>query len=99
MSVRKTPLIRYVLPLCAAFTLAVAYAHATARAENWPGWRGPRGDGTSYERNVPTRWSESDNVAWKAEVPGTGHASPIVWQDRIFVASCREEAQERILLC
>ncbi|HTM56584.1 MAG TPA: PQQ-binding-like beta-propeller repeat protein, partial [Pirellulales bacterium] len=71
----------------------------SALAENWPGWRGPRGDGTSYERNVPTRWSESDTVTWKAAVPGTGHASPIVWQDRIFVASCREESQERILLC
>jgi outer membrane protein assembly factor BamB len=72
---------------------------STAAAENWPGWRGPRGDGTSLERDVPTRWSPTDNVAWKTEVPGTGHASPIVWGDFIFVASCREDAQERLLAC
>ena len=74
-------------------------ALGAARAENWPAWRGPRGDGTSGEQNVPTRWSPTENIAWKVEVPGTGHASPIVWDDRIFVVSCREDAKERILLC
>jgi outer membrane protein assembly factor BamB len=86
---------RYALVALACFPLSTS----AARAENWPGWRGPRGDGTSFERNVPTRWSETDNVTWKVPVPGSGHASPIVWEDRIFVASCREDAQERILLC
>ena len=59
---------------------------------------GPRGDGTSQEPDVPTHWSGTDNVVWKVEVPGRGHASPIVWQDRIFVASCLEDTQQRILL-
>ena len=40
-------------------------------AENWPGWRGPRGDGTSLEKNLPTRWSDTDNIAWKIAIPGT----------------------------
>jgi outer membrane protein assembly factor BamB len=68
-------------------------------AENWPAWRGPRGDGTSQEPTVPLHWSGEDNIAWKAEVPGTGHASPIIWQDRIFVVSCLEEAKQRLLIC
>lgn len=72
---------------------------ASASAENWPCWRGPRGDGSSLDDGVPTRWSDKENIAWKVEVPGTGHASPIVWQDRIFIASCREDAKQRILLC
>ena len=67
-------------------------------AEDWPGWRGPRGDGTSEETNVPVVWSDSQNVAWKTPVPGKGHASPIVWNDRVFVVSCDEDKQERILL-
>lgn len=67
-------------------------------AEDWPGWRGPRGDGTSEETNVPVVWSDSQNVAWKTQVPGKGHASPIVWNDRVFVVSCDEDKQERILL-
>lgn len=67
-------------------------------AEDWPGWRGPRGDGTSEETNVPVVWSDSQNVAWKTQVPGKGHASPIVWNDHVFVVSCDEDKQERILL-
>ncbi|HEV7222204.1 MAG TPA: PQQ-binding-like beta-propeller repeat protein [Pirellulales bacterium] len=72
-----------------------------AAAENWPGWRGPRGDGSSDEPRVPTQWDgeKQENIAWKVEVPGSGHASPVIWQDRIFLVSCLEEEQDRILLC
>ena len=79
--------------------LAAAMLAGRARGEDWPGWRGPRGDGTSHERNIPVRWGGARNVAWSVEVPGTGHASPIVWQDRVFVVSCLEETKERVLLC
>ena len=70
-----------------------------AAAEDWPQWRGPRGDGTSCEANIPTAWAPNENIAWKVPVPGSGHSSPIVWQDRIFVASCREESKQRLLVC
>lgn len=72
---------------------------SAAEAENWPGFRGPRGDGTSLETGLPVRWSGSENVAWKVPIPGRGHASPVVWGDRIFVVSALEEKEERILLC
>jgi outer membrane protein assembly factor BamB len=68
-----------------------------ALAENWPGWRGPRGDGSCLEIGIATSWSNSDNVVWKVPVFGKGHASPIVWEDRIFVVTNEDEA--RILLC
>ncbi|MDA0806680.1 MAG: PQQ-binding-like beta-propeller repeat protein [Planctomycetota bacterium] len=69
-------------------------------AENWPGWRGPRGDGTSLEKNVPISWdgAEGRNVAWKVAIPGEGHASPTVWGDRIFVVSCLPETKSRVLI-
>ncbi len=70
-----------------------------ARAENWPGWRGPRGDGTSNEKSLPLTWSETENIRWKAPIPGKGHSSPIVWDDRIFVTTCLEEKGERVLIC
>jgi hypothetical protein len=70
-----------------------------ARAENWQGFRGPRGDGTSAEKGLPLQWSATENVAWKVPIPGRGHSSPIVWDDRIFLVSCIEEKEERILLC
>ena len=67
--------------------------------ENWPGWRGPRGDGTSLETNLPAHWNAASNVVWKTELPGKGHASPIVWQDKIFTVTCLPETEERKLLC
>src|SRR5262245_53107779 len=64
-------------------------------AEDWPCWRGPRGDGTSAETNVPTRWSAGENIVWKTEIPGVGHASPIVSGDRVFTVSALIEPDDR----
>lgn len=71
----------------------------SSRAENWPTWRGPRLDGTSLETNAPVHWSESSNVVWKTPLPGSGHASPIVWEDRVFTVTALPGTQERALLC
>jgi outer membrane protein assembly factor BamB len=56
-------------------------------ASDWPNWRGPRGNGSSDEKNLPVRWSASDNIAWKAPIGGVGVSSPIVTGDRVFVTS------------
>jgi len=69
------------------------------QAENWPGWRGPNGDGTSSEMDLPTQWDSITNVKWKIPVPGIGHGSPIVWGDRLFMITAKAETLERILLC
>jgi outer membrane protein assembly factor BamB len=70
-----------------------------ARAGEWPGWRGPKGNGHSDEKNIPTKWSDADNVAWKIAVPGRGHSSPVIWGDRIFLTTALEQEQKRVLLC
>jgi outer membrane protein assembly factor BamB len=69
-----------------------------ARAENWPGWRGPRGDGTCIEQDVPANWDPA-GALWKTELPGKGHASPIVWGDRVLTATGITDTKERVLLC
>jgi outer membrane protein assembly factor BamB len=79
--------------------LGVCLLALPAAAEEWPGWRGPRGDGTSEEKGVPVHWGKSENVAWKTPIPGRGHSSPVVWGDRVFVTTCVEEEQKRLLLC
>ncbi|MFY9256382.1 MAG: PQQ-binding-like beta-propeller repeat protein [Fuerstiella sp.] len=86
------------LNLIAALLL---FSSSRSLAENWPCWRGPRGDGTSAEKSIPTSWKgeTGDNIAWKVAVPGTGHSSPIVWGDRIFLSSCLEDQEARVLLC
>ncbi|MHC4703533.1 MAG: outer membrane protein assembly factor BamB family protein, partial [Planctomycetota bacterium] len=48
---------------------------------------------------MPLKWSATKNVAWKVPIPGKGHASPIVWGDRIFVVTAVEEKDQRVLLC
>jgi len=69
------------------------------RAENWPGWRGPSGDGVSAGKGIPTKWSNTENIAWKIAIPGEGHSSPIVWGDKVFLTSSLTEKNKRILLC
>jgi outer membrane protein assembly factor BamB len=54
---------------------------------NWPQWRGPSGLGVSAESNLPTRWSERENVAWSVALRGLGSSSPVVWGDQVFVTS------------
>src|SRR6185369_6754918 len=85
-----------VLGCLAALTVA-----ASARAENWPGWRGPRGDGTSLENQIPVHWNgETDNgLVWKTPLSGSGHASPIIWDEWVFLVACDEPKQERVLIC
>ncbi len=72
-----------------------------AHAENWPGWRGPRGDGSSTETNLPITWNgeTGENVRWKVKVLGQGHSSPVIWNERLFLTTCLTESQERVLLC
>lgn len=70
----------------AAVTMTIA-ASVALSAENWPQWRGPGGQGISTEQKLPTEWAPDRNIAWKAELTGTGHSSPIVWGDRVFVTA------------
>jgi outer membrane protein assembly factor BamB len=58
---------------------------SVARAENWPQRRGPTLNGVSSEKNLPLRWSTDENVSWKLAMPGWSGATPIIWNDRIFL--------------
>jgi outer membrane protein assembly factor BamB len=56
-------------------------------AGDWPQFRGPGGSGISQSKGVPLTWSATQNLAWKAELPGAGSSSPIVVGDRVFVTA------------
>jgi hypothetical protein len=60
---------------------------AVLQAEDWPQWRGARATGVSTEKNLPERWSATENIAWKAPIAGTGISTPVVSGGRIFVTS------------
>lgn len=61
------------------------------QAENWPQFRGPGRQGESAETDLPLRWTATENIAWKAPIPGEGWSSPIVWGDRVFVTTATDE--------
>jgi outer membrane protein assembly factor BamB len=69
--------------------LAVMCAGVSVSAQNWPAWRGPKGDGVSTEVNLPLRWNASQGVAWRAPLTGAGVSAPVIWDDRVFVTGQR----------
>lgn len=69
------------------FGLLCARTPHAAKAENWPQWRGPGGDGISQETELPVQWSKTEHVAWRLPLPGPAGSTPVVWDDRIFLTS------------
>ena len=76
--------------------LALLTLAGSARAADWPQFRGPGMRGVSAETGLPDRWGPAENVAWKAALPGRGVSSPIVVGDRIFVTACSGLRQTRL---
>jgi outer membrane protein assembly factor BamB len=66
---------------------------------NWPRFRGPTGMGLTGLKELPTKWSDKDGIAWRSPLPGKGNSSPIVWGDRIFVTSCSPDGKVRTMHC
>ncbi len=67
------------------FASVLLFSQAAGFAGNWPQWRGPRQNGTAEEKNLPVRWSTTENVTWKLAMPAFSGSTPIIWQDRIFL--------------
>jgi len=68
-------------------------------AEDWPRFRGPRGQGISGERNLPLRWSKTENIRWKRAIPGEGWSSPIVSGNSVFVTTATSGGSRCHVLC
>ena len=58
----------------------------TLTANDWPNWRGPTLNGVSKETNLPTKWSDTENVAWKIPLPAYSGSTPIILGERIFLS-------------
>ena len=65
----------------------VSLCGVSAAAEEWTEFRGPAGNGHSTVTGLPTQWSETENVAWRIEVPGKGWSSPICFQKRLYLTT------------
>jgi len=92
---------RVALPL---LWLVVLGAHAAERptppagSGEWTRFRGPNGGGISKATSIPVKWTEKD-YNWKVKLPGGGHSSPVVWDNRVFVTCADRKTAQRMILC
>jgi outer membrane protein assembly factor BamB len=76
------------LAATAAFALLLDIGVPTATVdENWPGWRGPEGLGVAVGTSYPDEWAPDKNIAWKTPVEGSGHSSPTIWGNTLFITT------------
>jgi outer membrane protein assembly factor BamB len=84
-------------PVLSAACLLIAAT--TLPAANWPQWRGPAFHGSSPETDLPVQFSKTENLKWTTALPGPSAATPIVWEDHVFVSSTDNAAQALVALC
>src|SRR5688572_5555653 len=75
------------LTISLLFVSILSLSSITINAQNWPSFRGPNASGVAEGSKAPVTWDveKSTNVLWKTNIPGLSHASPIVWDNHIFV--------------
>ncbi|MEO8498384.1 MAG: PQQ-binding-like beta-propeller repeat protein, partial [Planctomycetota bacterium] len=91
-----------VIGASASCLLAVEPTSSPVQFEStdWPWWRGPERNGiAAADQDPPLHWSQTENVLWKAAVPGRGHGSVTVVGDQVFLATADEQADKQIVLC
>jgi outer membrane protein assembly factor BamB len=85
--------------LAAAILLAIGvFAVQDADGREWTRFRGPNGQGQSDATTIPTEWTKQD-VNWEIGLSGLGHSSPVIWDEKLFVASAKPESGTRLLFC
>lgn len=84
---------RFAATTACALLLSAAFAFP-APAADWTQFRGPGGSGLTDESDLPTSWSESENVKWTVDVPGMGWACPIVVDGRVIIATAISDGEK-----
>ena len=84
---------------CLSVSLFLVCLVAAAGGEQWPQFRGPRGNGIAEARGLPVQWSESSNIRWKTAIHGKGWSSPVVWDNQIWMTTATEDGKERFAVC
>jgi outer membrane protein assembly factor BamB len=80
-----------------AAALLLPAAAGTTLGDQWPQWRGPNHDGVSQEKEIPSKWSKTENVLWRLPLPGPAGATPVIWGDHIFLTSAKDK--DLVLIC
>ena len=72
---------------------------SVACADDWPHWRGPYFNGSTDEKNLPSVWSQTEGIAWSAELAGSSAATPIIWKDRVFLSGVDSARDMLLAMC
>ena len=91
--------LRLVRFLSAAAALLLPVSGPAAPARHWNQFRGPDGDGIARASKPPQSWSEDKNVAWKKPIHGRGWASPVLWEDQVWIATATEDGRKLSAVC
>jgi outer membrane protein assembly factor BamB len=83
-----------VMNRAAVSLMFLTIASSAPSAEHWPQWRGPALNGVSAERNLPVKWSATENITWKLALPAWSGSTPIVWGERVFL-NVAEDLRQR----
>jgi outer membrane protein assembly factor BamB len=94
---RKT--LNLFLEFIAAVVCWSAAVHAAGAVENWTSYRGPTDQGDCGSADLPVRWSEAENVAWKTPLPGKAWSSPVIWGDRVWLTTATEDGTQLSAIC
>jgi outer membrane protein assembly factor BamB len=80
-------------------TLLCLASAGSAIADNWPEFRGSTGDGHSTAKDLPTTWSDTENVRWKTALHGKAWSSPVIWGDQIWLTTAPEDGTQLFAIC
>lgn len=78
---------------------ALLFSATALRAENWANWRGPLHNGSSPEKGLPEKFSKTEGVKWAVALPGSSAATPVIWNDRVFVTAAGMGSSRQHALC
>lgn len=80
-----TKKLHMIVLLCISLFFTMGKAQVKPNNGNWPEWRGPFNTGAASGENIPDEFSETKNLKWKIEIPGKGHATPIIWGNQVII--------------
>ena len=83
----------------AAVAIIALASSSFAQQDEWTQFRGPNGASFHKDANVPMTFSDSENIAWKIDLPGKGASSPIVVGENVIVTCSAGAKQDKLFVC
>ncbi len=85
--------------LFAAAAVVSSVSACVLAGDNWPGFRGPTGEGHTDSAGLPVQWSETKNVAWKTPIHDRGWSSPVIWGDQVWMTTATPDGRKMYAVC